>query len=55
MGRFVMRYLEMGCLVIGMFSDGMFCDETFRDGMFNPNQICIVPFGTLFSKTVFKH
>ena len=21
----------------------------------NPNQICIVPFGTLFSKTVFKH
>ena len=22
---------------------------------FNPNQICIVPFGTLFLRTVFKH
>ena len=33
MGHFVMRHLEMGCLVIGMLSDGTFCYETFRDGM----------------------
>ena len=35
MGHFLIRRLEMGCLVIEMFSDGTFCDETLRDRMFS--------------------
>ena len=29
--------------------------QSINDYYFNPNQICIVPFGTPFSRTVFKH
>ena len=46
------------------FTSLEFCTYGLPQGVFqgyprltviNPNQICIVPFGTLFSITVFKH
>ena len=38
---------------IPMYLDNQCCDWSLY--WFNPNQICIVPFDTLFSRTVFKH
>ena len=47
---------ERGEIYIGRKNEKVVCQEKGEKYMLiNPNQICIVQFGTLFSKTVFKH
>ena len=44
-----------GALQMGSNQGKKSCETLPLKYKINPNQICIVPFGTLFLRTVFKH